>query len=143
MPKKEKSIFTPRKQYLQLPTPKKLGAFKQPLFSLRSSWPQLLIIAICVSLYYTMIHFYLFFEWGFYIYYALKLVIAYEILSAALRSLLVPLCSLILGVAVLLFTNCLYLHTLMNTDTAWQLATIGFIGILFALFNNKLISRGK
>lgn len=141
MTKKEKSAPAVKKQYLKLPKPKKITAFKRPLFSLRPILPQLAIIAVCVSFYYAMIHFYLFFAWGFYIYYALKLVIAYEILVASVRSLLVPLCSLILGLAVLLFTNCIYLNTLMNTDTAWQLSATGLAGVLIGLFV-ELRSRG-
>lgn len=134
LPVKEKSAKAEKRSFLRLPKAKQLTAFKRPLFTLQPILPHLLVIAVCIGLYYTMIHFYLFFEWGFFIYYAIKLVIAYEILIASVRSLLPPIGALFLGLAVLLFTNCNFLNTLMDADTAWQLAAIGLAGILIALF---------
>ena len=133
MTKKSKSANVTRMNFLKLPTPKSLGVFKGRWFSWRSILPHIVVIALCVALYYAMIHYYLFFQWGFYIYYLIKLVIAYAILSASTRSLLPPLIALLLGGAVL-FTNNLYLTTLMNSDTAWQLLGIGLAGVLIALF---------
>ena len=122
-----------KKHPIKPPKAKKVSMSKNPWFPLRPILPQLTIIAVCVGLYYAMIHFYLFFEWGIYIYYALKLVVGFEILFASFRSLLLPLAALCLGLAVL-FTNSLYLNTLMNTDTAWQLSAVALVGILITVF---------
>ena len=131
-----------KKQPLKLPKAKKIRLPKKSWFSLRPILPQLTIIAVCVGLYYAMIYFYLFFEWGIYIYYALKLVIAFEILSASFRSPLLPVAALSLGLAVL-FTNCLYLNTLMNTDTAWQLSAVALAGILITVFRRVRSNNTK
>jgi len=135
MVKKAKStpVTPPKKRRVRQPVVKKIGASKRSLFSLRPVLPQLVAIAVCVGLYYAMIKFYLFFQWGFFIYYAIKLLIAFEILSAAKRSLTPPLVAIVLGLAVL-FTNCITLNTLMDRDTAWQLCAVGLAGILIALF---------
>lgn len=129
MTKKEK--VAPKRQYIKPPRARKAIPMKKSSFLLPSVLPQLLIIAVCIGIYYAMIYFYLFFEWGIYIYYAIKLVIAFEILSAAVKSVFVPLAALILALAVL-FTNCNFLNTLMNTDTAWQLSAVALAGILIA-----------
>jgi hypothetical protein len=131
MKKKEKAA--PKKQRVRLPKVKKPVLLKKTTFFLLPILPHLLIIAVCIGLYYAMINFYLFFEWGIYIYYAIKLVVGFEILSAGARSYLVPVGALLLGLAVL-FTNCIYLTTLMNTDTAWELSIVAFVGILLRKF---------
>ena len=130
---KTKEKPAPKKQALKAPKARKVPALKKSLFALLPVLPQVIIIAVCVGLYYAMIYFYLFFEWGIYIYYALKLVIAFELISSSFRSLLLPLAALCLGLSVL-FTNCIYLNTLMNADTAWQLNTVALAGILITIF---------
>jgi hypothetical protein len=117
--------------------PKK-RAKKFSLFAVLPILPQLLIIALSLGVYYAMIHYYLFFPWGIYLYYALKMIIAYAILSAAFRSLIVPLGSLLLGLAAL-FTNNLYINMLMSTDSAWALVALGLVGLLISLFVRKQI----
>jgi len=159
--KKGKKTTVAHKPPLQLPSRKKIGLFKKPSFlrkktpshplasvsSLKIIRPQLLLIAACLTLYYAMVHFYLFFAWGFFIYYALKLLIAYAVLSAARHSLLPPLCALLLGTAVLLFTNNLYLNTLMDGDTAWQWIVLGLVGCCItlcrALRSHYYLKKGK
>lgn len=98
--------------------------------------PELSIIAICMGLYYAMIHFYLFFPWGIYLYYAMKAIVAFAILSAARRSVWVPVVALAWGLSSLL-TNSLYLNPLMSTASAWQLSIIAAIGIALSIFVRK------
>lgn len=138
MNKKGKGTAKPNRFYFKLPQPKTFSILKsRRLALLPPVFPQLLVIAICLGIYYAMIHFYLFFTWGLYLYYLLKLVIAYEILSASRFSISVPLIALLLGGAVQIFTNSIFFTTLMNPDTAWQLFLVGLIGILIALFRKR------
>lgn len=144
MKKKERNLLAPKRYYFKLPSPKTFSLFKRKhFFSLPPVLPQLLVIAICLCFYYAMIRFYLFFTWGFYLYYLLKLIIAYEILSASRFSLWVPLGAFLLGSATLVFTNSLFLTTFMNRDTAWQLFTVGLIGLMIALFRSHLTRDAK
>ena len=102
-------------------------------FALVPVLPQLIIIAVCFGLYYAMIKFYLFFEYGIYIYYALKIIIAFEVLSGARRSLLVPLLAVGTGCAIL-FTNSVYLTTLASKETGGELLVLGLLGLLITCF---------
>ena len=115
---------------------KKPRSSKSPLFAFFPILPQLVVIALCLGLYYAMVHYYFFFSWGVYIYYGLKLIIGYEILSASARSLALPLSALVFGLLIL-FTNNVYINTLMNTDTAWELNAVALVGILIAIFVRK------
>lgn len=139
MPRKAKAIL--KKQGLKLPQPKQTTEAKKPAFKysipLRPILPQLLIIGVCIGLYYAMIYFYIFFQWGFYLYYALKAIVAFELLSASRQSFWVPLVASALASAVL-FTHSLYLNTLMNTDTAWQLITVALIGFFIFFYRGRV-----
>lgn len=121
---------------------KKDARAKRSLFALRPILPQLFIVLASIGVYYAMVHFYFFFQWGFYLYYVLKLAVAFAIMSSAFRSLLLPLASLLFSLAVL-FTNCFFLHTLMDRDTAWELGAIALIGILIAVFSKMRSSNRK
>ena len=85
-----------------------------------------------------MVNYYLFLHWGIYIYYGLKIITAFAILSAAKRSLLLPLAALIVALLAL-FTNTLYINTLVSSDTAWQLGVVAFVGILTTIFVRQRI----
>ncbi len=141
MPRKRKNLLS--RQYIKLPKVKLFAMAKKPLVKFSNPLlpilPQILIIAVCIGIYYAMINFYLFFEWGFYIYYALKFIVAFELLSSASRSLILPVAALLLCAAAL-FTNGHYFNTLLNTDTAQQLGVIALLG-LFIYFLKRRSSR--
>ncbi|HVY53302.1 MAG TPA: hypothetical protein VHA13_02165 [Gammaproteobacteria bacterium] len=112
---------------------KSLPRKRRPYFSLLPIIPNLVIIAICIGIYYAMVNFYLFFNWGFFIYYGLKFLIGYQILAAAIRSIIVPLGSVIIGVTSILLANNAYVTNLISPETAWQLTIVGLIGLLICV----------
>lgn len=126
-----------KKRALKLPQKKRLAqAGKHSLLAVVPVLPQLAVIAFALGLYYAMQTYYVFFSWGIYLYYGLKILVAFALLSGSTRSLGLPLAALVFGLLVL-FTNNVYINTLMNADTAWELNAIALIGILTALFIKK------
>lgn len=101
------------------------------LFAILPVLPQLVIIALCIGVYYAMPYFP--FQWGIYIYFGVRIIAAFAILSAAIRSLTVPLAALTVGLIVLFTTN-IAVSSLMSPDTAWQLIIVAIIGILITGF---------
>jgi hypothetical protein len=116
------------------PTPvTKVEKLRRPYLTLLPVIPNLLVIAACLGLYYVMVNYYLFFQWGIFIYYAIKLIIAYQILAASKKSIIVPLGALFIGLTPLIYAGNIYINTAMTTHTAWQLTIVGLIGLLISI----------
>lgn len=109
------------------------------LFSIKSSMPQLIIIAIVVALYYSIETKGYFPQWKTYLYYGAKTIIALEILLAGGKSLVVPLLAMGFG-AIVLYLVQIYDISWFSADNAWQLIVIGAIAF-FLTFIVRLLKR--
>jgi hypothetical protein len=112
---------------------------KPGLFSVLAVIPQIIIIAIVLGIFYYIRAEHYFPLWLNYIYYAVKFIIAIEILIAAARSLIVPLLAIVLGALHIYYAQVHNLALISDND-AWQLILIGGVGIVVT-FIVKLLRK--
>jgi hypothetical protein len=96
------------------------------LFSIKSSIPQLIIIAIVIGCYYFILANGYYPLWMTWIYYAAKAIIALEIIIAGAKSLIVPLIAIAAGAINLYLTQVNQVQYLTAND-ATQLIIVGII----------------
>lgn len=92
----------------------------------------LLIIAIALGAYYYIMTNSLFPEWIDTIYWAVKIVVGFEILAAAARTFWGPILALISGFALLYATK-VYDISLATSADGWQLITVALVGFLVTI----------
>jgi|SRR5579872_747844 len=102
---------------------------KNGLFAIIPAIPQIIIIAIVFGAYYYVKTKGYFPLWITYIYYAAKVIIAFEIIIAGAKSLTVPLLTIVLGVL-----NLYWLQVdgfeIISANDSWQLIIVGAIGFI-------------
>jgi len=107
------------------------------LFSVFSIIPQIIICAIVFGAYYYIVQQGYFPFWINYIYYAVKIIIALQIMIGAARSLIMPLLAIILG-GLDLYMIQMQGTSLISGHDAWQLIIIGAIGIILTFIVRSL-----
>lgn len=100
---------------------------RQSWFSITAIIPHIILIALALGGYYYLAVNDLFSEWIKYIYYAVKIFVAIEIILAAGRSLLGPLLALIAGL-LFLYASQVYYYTFISMADAWQLIIVAMVG---------------
>lgn len=103
------------------------------LFDVLPLIPRLLIIAIALGIYYFISTRYLFNEWETYIYYGVRIIIAYQILRGSAQTLLAPILTLVIALT-LLTTDSTYHINGITTNDMWQLAIVGILGFFVTIF---------
>ena len=124
---KQRNNFDKKPEYWQSMTKKSRG-----LFDFSSIIPHLIITAIVLGIYYYITKNGYFPEWSDYIYWGVKIIIGFEVLAAAARSLWGPIIGLLTGLGIL-FTVPMYNLTLVTTADGWQLIVASLIGILVTI----------
>ena len=92
----------------------------------------LVVIAIALAIYYVFVVDHLFPDWVHVIYWAVKIVIAFEIIIAAARSLIVSILALLSGLLILFMIQIYYI-TFATTADAWQLIIMSIIGFVITV----------
>ena len=92
----------------------------------------LIVIAVVLAIYYFFVINTLFPAWANIIYWAVKIVIAFEIIIASARSLIVPILSLLAGL-LLMFLFQVHNLSFVSTADAWQLVIMGGIGFVITI----------
>ncbi len=106
-------------------------------FSIAGAIRHLLIIAIVLGIYYFIRINDYFPLWSNTIYYAVRIIIALEIIIAAAYSLFVPLLALVLGALSLYYLQIIGTSIISFSD-AWQLIIIGAIGVVLTFIVKSL-----
>ncbi len=110
----------------------RLSKRRTGLFALTPIIVDILIIAALLAGYHYIMTRGLFPEWLTYIYWTMKVVVAFEVLAASARSMLAPLLGLIAGVGIL-YAIQVYDFSLFTTPDAWQLIVVSLIGFLVTI----------
>ena len=100
------------------------------LFAIIPIIPQIIIIAIVIACYYYISNTDYFVVWLKYFYYAVKTIIAIEILIGAGKSLTLPLLAVLFGMLNLYFIQANNALVTLSSDNSWHLIIIGGIGIV-------------
>jgi hypothetical protein len=105
---------------------------KRELFPIIPLIPHLIVIAITVGIYSFIVTNNYFPEWIDYIYWAVKIIIGFEVLAAAASTLWSPILGLISGLLIL-FTDQVYDLTQIATADGWELIVVSLIGFLVTI----------
>lgn len=96
--------------------------------------PRIIIIAIVASTYYYINTHYLFTQWEPYLYYGVKIIIAYQILRASARTMLAPILTVI-AAFLLLFIDQIFQFETIHASDALQLIIVAIIGFFVLSFS--------
>lgn len=103
------------------------------LFSFKRIIPNIIIVIIILALYYLYLHQHSYFlEWDKQIGWAVKIILAYEILESSARSLLAPIFTLLIGF-VLYAIDFLYQIDWITSDVTWEVIIIALLGFLVTI----------
>lgn len=102
------------------------------LFDLISIIPNIIAIIIFVVLYHYFLKLNILVNDRVVVYWTVKILIAYNIISAARYSLLAPTLALAVGL-ISLFTSAIYDITLMNSAETWQLIMVALVGFAITI----------
>jgi len=111
------------------------------LFSFFSVITQIIIIAVVYAAYYYIKTNDYFPLWLIYIHWAVKIIIAFEIVIAAARSLTVPLLAMILGGVALYLMQTRDVSLITGRD-AWELIIMGAAGFVITFIVRSLRRQG-
>lgn len=98
-------------------------------------WPaitHLIAITIILVIYFLINKYGLFPEWINYIYYAVKIIIAIEVLAASAQTLLMPIIAFIISGLMMGFVK-MYGAEIFTMADAWQLGVIALVGLLVTI----------
>ena len=116
----------------QQPISPKIPSYRNGLFAFSPLIPHFIIIAIVVIVYYFLTKYGLFPAWIHTIYYAVKIIIALEILAASAQTLLAPIITLIMG-SLLIYGVQVYNIEILTYSDGWQLIIVALIGSLITI----------
>jgi len=100
------------------------------LFAIIPIIPQIIIIAIVIACYYYISTTDYFVVWLTNIYYAVKAIVAIEILIGAGKSLTLPILAILFGMLNLYFIQVDHAFVTLSANNSWHLIMIGGIGIV-------------
>ena len=104
----------------------------QSLFAISPLFSRILIIAMAIGTYYFITMNDYFPVWNTYIYYAMKIIIAYEIVAGSARTLMAPILSLFAAIALFYLDKQYQFQAITPSDT-WQLVIMAIIGFFITL----------
>lgn len=105
---------------------------KRELLPILPLVPHLIIIAITVGIYSFIVTNNYFPEWIDYIYWAVKIIIGFEVLVAAASTLWSPILGLVSGVLIL-FTDQVYNIAQISAADGWELIVVSLVGLLITI----------
>lgn len=125
--------MTQRKDFYRRPDVKKpLPQKKRELFRIAPLVPHFFIIAITIGIYYYINTNQYFPEWIGYIYWAVKIIIGFEVLAAAASTLWGPILGILSGAAIL-FSIQVYNMSIFSVADGWQLIIVSIVGFLVTM----------
>lgn len=116
--------FDKKPEYWQSMTKRNRG-----IFNFTSIIPHLIVTAIVIGIYYYITKNGYFPEWSDYIYWGVKIIIGFQVLAAAARSLWGPIIGILSGLGIL-FSIPMYNISFASPADAWQLIIVSIVGVL-------------
>jgi len=104
---------------------------KNHLFALGPIIPHLIIIALVVAGYTYIVKNEILPDWSTFMYYSMKVFIAFELILASARSFLAPTLGIVAALG-LLFIDDVYQISFITPADGWQILTISVVGLLIS-----------